>query len=101
MIFSRDLMRISHHLAESEAAMRRRRLGMLALLGLSTWGCGPAEIVPMTPPGVPYHRVVAEGMEAEGESKNRSGVRPTTAPDGTKPTINTGVNPVAPPQGAK
>ena len=73
--------------------MRRRRLGMLALLGLSAWGCGPADIVPMTPPGVAYRRPTTEGMDAEGESKNRANIRPSSAPDGTKPTLKTGNNP--------
>lgn len=76
--------------------MRRRRFGMLALLGLSAWGCGPAEMVPMTPPGVPYHRVITDTMDAEGESKNHGTPRNATAPDGTKPTINTGANPNGP-----
>ncbi len=76
--------------------MRRRRFGMLALLGLSTWGCGPAEMVPMTPPGVTFRPASTDTMDAEGESKNRGSVRNAAAPDGTKPSIKTGETPVDP-----
>ena len=76
--------------------MRRRRFGMLALLGLSAWGCGPAEMVPMTPPGVAYRPATTDTMDAEGESKNRGAVRNAGAPDGTQPTLKTGDNPANP-----
>ena len=76
--------------------MRWRRLGMLALLGLSAWGCGPAEMVPMTPPGVLFRPVSTDTMDAEGESKNRGTVRNAAAPDGTQPTTKTGENPANP-----
>ena len=76
--------------------MRRRNCGALGLLGLG-WmlgGCGPAEIVPMTPPGVPYQRVVTDTMDAEGESKARGTIAPANVtPNGEKPTPATGPSP--------
>ncbi len=44
----------------------RRRLGslsILSILGLATWGCGPPQVIPMTPPGVTYKKVEKDKME--------------------------------------
>ena len=61
---------------KSGAEMRSRNAVALGVLGLTIAGCGPAEIVPMTPPGVAYRRVLSEGMDAEGEQRNRAAIRP-------------------------
>lgn len=68
--------------------MRRRHAGALALLGMSLWGgCGPAEIVPATPPGVPFRKAMGEGMDAEGEQKAKNTIRPANVnPGGATPT---------------
>ena len=65
--------------------MRSPRLKALAILGLAAAGCGPPDIVPMSPPGIPYRRVMAEGMEAEGEQRNKESIRPKTAEDADAP----------------
>ena len=77
--------------------MRRMRLAMLGLLGLSAWGCGPAEFVPMTPPGVPLQRVSTDTMEAEGESKIRGGVHDAASPAGVKLNPSAQANPAGAP----
>lgn len=56
-----------------------RRLGILGVLGLATWGCGPPVIVPMTPPGVSLPRVVpADPAESLGESRSARAAAPAT-----------------------
>lgn len=65
--------------------MRRRRLGMLAALAMTIGGCGPAEIVPMTPPGIPLRKLAAQGMESEGEERTRGANRPVNqTPESSK-----------------
>jgi len=66
--------------------MRSRNAAVAGLLGLAVIGCGQAEIVPMTPPGVAYKRVATEGMEAEGEQRNRAAIRPKEATGEDAPT---------------
>lgn len=66
--------------------MRHRNAIALGLFGLGFIGCGPAEIVPMTPPGVAYKKVVGEGMEAEGEQRNKGTIRPKSGPTDVAPS---------------
>ena len=75
--------------------MRSRKGRALAALGLAVAGCGPPEIVPMTPPGVPYRRIAAEGMEAEGEQRNKGVIRSRTG-EGGEPTKSSGGEAPAP-----
>ena len=81
---------------EPEAVMRRRLrlLSILSVLGLAIWGCGPPQVVPMTPPGMTYQRVATDVMEAQGEVQSRGSVQNSgSAPGGP-------ARPAANPQGA-
>ncbi len=64
----------------------RFRTGVLFAAGLTLWGCGPPEIVPMTPPGVSAPRVVNEDEEAQaiGERKAQGAIAPPTPPPASK-----------------
>ncbi|MDB5349429.1 MAG: hypothetical protein JWN86_676 [Planctomycetota bacterium] len=78
----------------------RRRLGALSLLsvlGLAIWGCGPPQVVPMTPPGIVYQKPPAsEEMGAMGEVQSRATVQPANtapispSPSGTAPASGPG-----------
>ena len=73
--------------------MRRRQLGVMAALAMTIGGCGQAEIVPMTAPGVSLRKVAGEGMESEGEERSRGANRPVNqTPEG--PVTNTKAVPV-------
>lgn len=63
----------------------RRRLGILSVLGLTVWGCGPPEIAPMTPPGVAFPRATEEAAEALGETMSRGNVQATNVAPGADP----------------
>ena len=77
--------------------MNRRRLRVMAALAITIGGCGPAEIVPMTPPGIPLRKLAAEGMESEGEERSRGASRPVNqTPEGPQPV--TKAVPAAPKQ---
>ena len=79
------------------AVMKSRKAVAVGVLGLAIAGCGQAEIVPMTPPGVAFRKTVAEGMEAEGEQRNKASIQPKDSSAGDKPT--TSASTAQPPSG--
>jgi hypothetical protein len=77
--------------------MKRRRLRVMAALAITIGGCGPAEIVPMTPPGIPLRKMAGEGMESEGEERSRGATRPVNqTPEGSPPATKAGPAPSKP-----